>query len=162
VRVEQLYEKLGGKIYRFLCIKLQSDSDAEDVLQEVFCRLIHYRVRLALLRKPAAFALTLARNEANRFLSKKARESQKCRKVALDGVLQHVFVEREPGSISQLASALENIPAEQREVIFLRFFEDLSFKEIASICEVSISTAASRYRYGLEKIGRIIGARYDD
>jgi len=53
-------------MYRYLNAKLGSASDAEDVLQEVFCRLVRYSARLRLARRPRAFVFRVARNEARR------------------------------------------------------------------------------------------------
>ncbi|MDI9319336.1 MAG: sigma-70 family RNA polymerase sigma factor [Phycisphaerales bacterium] len=57
-------------------------------------------------------------------------------------------------SIRQL---LEQLPEEQREVIVLRIYGDMSFKEIAQISQVSINTALGRMRYGLINLRRMMG-----
>jgi RNA polymerase sigma-70 factor (ECF subfamily) len=44
---------------------------------------------------------------------------------------------------------VDNLPAEQKEVVILRHYADLSFKEIADITNVSINTALGRMRYAL-------------
>ena len=48
-----------------------------------------------------------------------------------------------------LAAAVERLPSEQREVVILKIWNELTFAEIASILEISQNTAASRYRYAL-------------
>ena len=48
--------------------------------------------------------------------------------------------------------ALTQIPVEQREVVVLRLFGNMKFKEIADFQTVSLKTAQSRYRYGLKKL----------
>ena len=48
-----------------------------------------------------------------------------------------------------LDQALRDLPIEQREVIYLKVFEGYTLREIAELCEVSINTVGSRYRYGL-------------
>ena len=53
---------------------------------------------------------------------------------------------------AKLDAALAELPDEQREVIVLRLQGDLPFREIARLNEISINTALSRYRYGLEKL----------
>ncbi len=50
-------------------------------------------------------------------------------------------------SVQILSASLAQLPEEQREIIVLKFFEELTFKEIASALGLSINTAASRYRY---------------
>ena len=54
---------------------------------------------------------------------------------------------------------LEQLPEEQREVIVLRIYGDLSFKEIALLSKVSINTALGRMRYGLINLRRMIGEK---
>ena len=47
-------------------------------------------------------------------------------------------------------------PPEQREVVFLKVFEGMTFQEIADLCGTSITTAASRYRYALGTLRRVL------
>ncbi len=54
---------------------------------------------------------------------------------------------------------IETLPEEQREVIILRMYGDLSFKEIADITQVSINTALGRMRYGLLNLRKMIADR---
>lgn len=54
---------------------------------------------------------------------------------------------------------LEMIPAEQREVIILRHYADLSFKTIAEMMQVSINTALGRMRYGLNNLRKIMAEK---
>ncbi len=48
-----------------------------------------------------------------------------------------------------LAAAVERLPGEQREIVILKIWNELTFAEIAEILEISPNTAASRYRYAL-------------
>lgn len=140
-------------MYRYLTVRLGSPDDAEDVLQEVFFRLVKYSHRLRLVHDVRAFAFRSARNEASRFLQRKIHGEQAiqpgagfaeslCRTYSVpDGLSEHA-----------VAVALAQIPDEQREVIILRIFEGLSFTEIAAVSGQSINTVASRYRYGIEKM----------
>ena len=140
-------------MHRYLAAKLGSTSDAEDVLQEVFCRLVRYRTRLKLVRKPRVFVFRVARNEANRFLRSKIQDGNVVRQEALlaDSFLgAYSGPDESTGSV--VAQALAGLPDEQREVIILKVFEGLTFREIAAVCDEPIPTVASRYRYGVEKL----------
>lgn len=53
---------------------------------------------------------------------------------------------------SMITAALARLPANQREVLALKAIEGLTFFEIASICNLSINTVASRYRLSIEKM----------
>jgi RNA polymerase sigma factor (sigma-70 family) len=55
--------------------------------------------------------------------------------------------------------ALKRLPTEQREVVYLKVFEGMTFQEIADRCEISINTAASRYRYAIEALRRTLSTR---
>jgi RNA polymerase sigma-70 factor (ECF subfamily) len=56
----------------------------------------------------------------------------------------------------ELATALGELPEDQRAVVHLKLWEGLTFEEIASVLEIPPNTAASRYRYGLDKLrGRL-------
>jgi RNA polymerase sigma-70 factor, ECF subfamily len=54
-----------------------------------------------------------------------------------------------------LQSALRVLPEEQREVVVLRIWGQLTFDEIAGVVDISPNTAASRYRYGLMKLKEV-------
>ena len=55
-------------------------------------------------------------------------------------------------------SALRTLPPEQREVVYLKVYEGLTFQEIGERCGVSLNTAASRYRYAIEALRRVFDA----
>ena len=140
-------------MYRYLTVKLGSPDDAEDVLQEVFYRLVKYSFRLRLVRDLRAFAFRIARNEANRFLQGKIHGGQAAQPApCFAESLRRSYSGPDGLSEQAAAAALARIPDEQREVIILRIFEGLSFREIAAINGNSINTVASRYRYGIEKV----------
>jgi len=151
--LEELYDRFGDRTYHYLYIKLGSAGDAEDVLQEVFYRLTRYSIRLKFIRRPAAFVFQTARNEANRFLKKKIHEKNGCRKnTELCEIISTSISGPDEESVQILSASLAQLPEEQREIIVLKLFEGLTFKEIASACGLSINTAASRYRYAIAKL----------
>ena len=57
---------------------------------------------------------------------------------------------------NDLTKLLEQLPADQKEVLIMRMYQDLSFKEIADSTGVSINTALGRMRYGLLNLRKII------
>ncbi len=152
--LEEIYDRFGEKMYRYLALRLGSTEDAEDVLQQTFCRLARYSVRWAFVRNPQAFVFTAARNEANRFLRRqKSRGPRNLPDIAREGAIPAFVTAQDPDpSTALLARSLAGLPDDQKEVIILKVYQDLSFREIADVCGVSVNTAASRYRYGLEKL----------
>jgi RNA polymerase sigma-70 factor (ECF subfamily) len=155
--IEQLYDRFGEKLYHYLILKLGSASDAEDVLQDVFCRLARYSIRLRLVRNLQAYVFRIARNEANRFLRKTIRRRREQEVAAsLPRVIRDSFTNPDVQETRRVAESLARLPENQMEIIVLKVFEGLTFKEIAAVCGLSISTAASRYRYGMEKLRSIL------
>jgi RNA polymerase sigma-70 factor (ECF subfamily) len=153
MKLDELYDRFGEKMHHYLALRLGSPEDAEDVLQETFCRLARYSVRWMLVRNPRAFVFRVLRNEANRHLAKriKRRADEGANSGNMNG-LASVIEGSDEGSAALLARALGGLPDEQREVIILKVFQGFSFKEIAAVCDIPVNTAASRYRYGIEKL----------
>jgi RNA polymerase sigma-70 factor (ECF subfamily) len=154
LKLEELYERHGESLYRYLVFRLGSAEDAEDVLQETFCRFARYGLRWNFVRDPQAFGFKVARNEVNRFLKRKLgrREGEKMILAGAAGGFTAAFIAPDDQTLAALLRSADDLPAEQKEVVFLKVFEGLTFKEIGLVCGVSSNTAASRYRYGIEKL----------
>ena len=61
-----------------------------------------------------------------------------------------------------LSGALWELPPEQRAVVHLKLWEDLTFEQIAELLGIPLNTAASRYRYGLDKLRQRLRPLYDE
>jgi RNA polymerase sigma-70 factor (ECF subfamily) len=64
-----------------------------------------------------------------------------------------------PAERLAVTQALGELPPEQREVVHLKAFQGMTFKEIADLTGESINTVASRYRYATEKLRALLTAR---
>jgi RNA polymerase sigma-70 factor (ECF subfamily) len=161
LNLEELYGRHGENLYRYLIFRLGSAEDAEDVLQETFCRFARYTLRWRLVRNPQAFVFRVVRNEANRFLRRKLgqRAGEAMIMTGAAGGFTAAFIAPEDQSLAALLRSADNLPAEQKEVVFLKVFDGMTFKEIGSVCGVSSNTAASRYRYGIEKLREAVGGK---
>ena len=161
MNLEELYGRHGESLYRYFVFRLGSAEDAEDVLQETFCRFARYGLRWNFVRDPQAFVFKVARNEVNRFLKRKLgrREGEKMILSGTAGGFTAAFIAPEEQSLAALLRLADNLPAEQKEVVFLKVFDGMTFKEIGSVCGVSSNTAASRYRYGIEKLRKAAGGK---
>jgi RNA polymerase sigma-70 factor (ECF subfamily) len=153
MKVEELYDLYGEKLFHYLTIKLGSINDAEDVLQQIFLRFARYSIRWKFIRNVEAFVFRVARNEANRFTRQKINQEIDPQTIIdLTATIGEAIVGPDQNAKDILARALGSLPEEQREVIVLKIFEGLTFKEIASVCGLSINTVASRYRYALANL----------
>lgn len=157
MKIEEILDSIGDKLYNYLTIKLGSPLDAEDVLQEVFCRLVKYKVRFRIIRNPSAYIFRMARNEAISFLKQRKKNLKSHHSVeGLSKIIQENLRGSDPKVLNQTAEALAKIPADQREVIVLKFFEGLTFREISNVCGASMGTVTSRYRYGMDKLRKLL------
>jgi len=158
MNLEEVYDLYGGPLFRYLTAVLGSAEDAEDVLQETFCRFARYSARWKLVRDPRAFAFRCARNEAHRFLEKRISAREGAR-VFRPELVSTVLRGSDPAAEVRLGEALSGLPDDQREAVLLKEFEGLTFKAIGSVCGISTNTAASRYRYGIERLRTFFGEK---
>ena len=158
MKLDELYDLYGDPLYRYLAAVLGSAEDARDVLQETFCRFARYSTRWKPVRDPKAFAFRCARNEAHRFLGKRISERDGAKAFRPELVST---ILRGPDSAAEvrLGEALAGLPDEQREAVLLKEYEGLTFRAIGSVCGVSTNTAASRYRYGMERLRAFFGEK---
>ena len=131
----------------------RSPADAEDIVQEAFVRF--WRTQRDISNRGLLYATV--RSIALDFLrrdSRRARRESTAMEDA-DQTSQPVF-EIEDESQRELVAALDGLPREQREVLTLKIWNDLTFAEIASALEISQNTAASRYRYALAALKKTL------
>jgi RNA polymerase sigma-70 factor (ECF subfamily) len=142
----------------YLCIlAVVGDAGiAEDLLQETFLKV--FRRGLAARNghtSLAPYLATVGRNLAVDWQRREARGARACAHVAR-------FLEaRESSNVAGLSAQeaselLWRVPEDQREAVVLRIYGGFSFIEIAELTDVPLNTAASRYRYGIEKVKQML------
>lgn len=151
--LEEAYDAYAGAVYRQALALLDCAADAEDVVQEVFLKLV--RRRGGPIRELKAYLLTAARHEACSSLRRRQRDARADDvEASLGGSARPV----EPGTDTEsVRDALAALPAEQREVVVLKVYEQRTFEEIGRMLKMSMNTAASRYRYALKKLRQALG-----
>jgi RNA polymerase sigma-70 factor (ECF subfamily) len=137
------------RLLQYACYRLGSRDGAEDVVQDALLSLWQKQRDGVSVLNTTAY---LYRSVANLSISR-LRESAHMRLVPIEARLDTPDdtedIEQELRQVSYL---LSTIPDAQAEVIRLRYYGDKSFKEIAEILDIPITTAKSRFVYGLEKI----------
>ena len=124
----------------------RSAADAEDIVQEAFVKFWRRNHDIG----NRGLLYSAVRSLALDFIRRDARRAQR-EATALaeaDQAIEPHF-ELEDDTQSALAAAMESLPRDQREVLVLKIWSDLTFGEIAGALEISQNTAASRYRYAL-------------
>ena len=150
----ELYDACADRIFHYLMVRLQSRDDAADVLQETFVRLVRTRKRLADVENPIAYAFTVARNEAARLAGRRSREAEGRRGLVDSGLFVEVAGDDTPGheTADLAAAALARLDPDLREVLQLKTYAGLTFREIAEVTGLPQGTVATRYRTAIEKL----------
>ena len=141
--VRRLYEQHARGLLAYACTYVTSFATAEDVLHQVFERLL--RGDLSISGGPVTYLYRAVRNTA----------LNKIRDRAGDVAWDDSWLESPAGmehTALELQSTLRELPEEQREVIVLHIWGEMSFEEVAEALAIPANTAASRYRYGLLKL----------
>lgn len=147
-----LYDRYAVRLYRAACGILGSREDAEDVVQEVFLAAVRSHERLGDVRDLTAYLFTAMSRAATRCAMRRTRTLQASRGAANEAAAALKRAPAESPDWHRLQQALGLLPSPQREVITLKIDGELTFAQIAQVLGVSINTAASRYRYALQKL----------
>jgi RNA polymerase sigma-70 factor, ECF subfamily len=146
-----LYDRFGVRLYRVALGMLDRREDAEDAVQELFVALVRSRHRLSAVRDLEAYLFAALRRAAARCAARRTRLP----------LIAETAVEETAAPSSQnnqscpredLGRALKTLPVEQRDVIALKIDGELTFAQIGQVMGTSGNTAASRYRYALERL----------
>lgn len=142
------FQLQGPKL--LLCARqwTRSLADAEDVVQEAFVRF--WRHQRDLPGEPMALLVTSVRRAAFDLARREGRRAAREERALADE--PDVFFQATDDGDERralLESALRRLPVEQREVLVLKIWGELTFDQIARELGLSPNTAASRYRYAL-------------
>lgn len=163
---EALVDRYSGRLYGFFYRLLGRRDDAEDLMQEVFLRLVRM---LAAYRDDGRFEPWLFRIAANLARDRIRSNRRTPLRVSLDGDEADEFapqadagddgpsrrMEREEDA-DRLNAALASLPEWEREVLMLRHFSHMSFKEIADLMGTPLGTALARAHRGLERLKELM------
>jgi RNA polymerase sigma-70 factor (ECF subfamily) len=158
--LDRIYDQYARQLYRYALAVTGSPDDAEDAVQEVFVRLARSIRRLPRVADLKAYLFSSTRNAACDILRARQRGGRLGEALQLEArVAGQCEVSSRDGS--ELCEAMLALPVEQREILVLKVFEEMTFKEIAAVLGVSINTVASRYRYAIGKLRGILEAQDD-
>jgi RNA polymerase sigma-70 factor (ECF subfamily) len=153
----ELYDRFGRSLFRVAWSLLRSRPDAEDAVQDVFLGLVRSRHTLGRIENLRAYLFGALRHAAARRAARKEMSrplaAEPCEEA---GTQQPVDLELS----DWLDRALAELPPEQREVLTLKIDGELTFEEVGAVVGVSPSTAASRYRYAVEKLRGLFKKEY--
>ena len=162
--LERLYDDHAQALFAFLLNLTRNDADTRDLLQELFIKLARQPEALAGVRDERSFLLRLAHNAAIDLMRRRGTREKNYEQLAAESASAFApGADPDEQSFRQsLAAALGELPAGQRAVVHLKLWEGLTFEQIAGALGLSPNTAASRYRYGLDKMRDRLRPLYDE
>ncbi|MDF9797068.1 RNA polymerase sigma factor (sigma-70 family) [Catalinimonas alkaloidigena] len=135
----KVYHYTFQKLYRYGC-KMTSEEIVEEVIQELFIKLWHKRERLPQVSAPLAYLFRAFRNQLFNQLSKTKNNNF----LPLDQVINFSYQISDESQYAQqreiLQQAINKLSDQQREVIYLLYFNDLSAAEVADVLSLKIRT----------------------
>ncbi|HUR47693.1 MAG TPA: sigma-70 family RNA polymerase sigma factor [Candidatus Saccharimonadales bacterium] len=164
VNLERLYDEHAPALFAFLLNLTRNEADSVDLLQELFCKIAQRPTLLDGVKELRGFLIRMAHNLAIDWMRRNATRGKKHESFGAQP--ESVFApSTDPDTQSfreGLSLALGDLPPEQRAVVHLKLWEELTFETIAEMLEISPNTAASRYRYGLDKLRERLRPLYDE
>jgi RNA polymerase sigma-70 factor (ECF subfamily) len=134
---------------------LPSD-DAEDALQDVWLDVLRALPRLSDPQALVAWLYRIARDRAFARLRKTRRHEPLPDSSTITDIPTEDDDDFSAEDAAQIHAALDKLPAEQREVLVLRFLEDMTYEQIAAVVGVSIGTIRSRLHYGKRELAKLL------
>ncbi|MBS0011324.1 MAG: sigma-70 family RNA polymerase sigma factor [Bacteroidales bacterium] len=164
--IEKLIYRHKNKVFTYISIYVREQSLAEDIFQETFLKVIN-SLKSGKYTDNGKFLSWVMRIAHNLIIDHFRREKQMRmlsnddyeadllneKKFAEDNVEDNMVKEQ---IINDVRGLLEKLPDDQREVVMLRHYAGMSFKEIAEQTDVSINTALGRMRYALINMRKMI------
>lgn len=145
----ELYDVCADRLHRYLTLRTGSRDDADDLVQESFVRLARSREKLTTIDNVIAYLFAIARNEAHRLLSGRINAARQC---ATPAAVETTDEDAQRETQEEIRAALEQLPEEQREIVVLKVYGELTFREIATVTGLPQGTVATRYRAALERL----------
>ena len=152
--LRRLYDEHAQSLFAFLLNLTRHELDARDLLQEIFVKLARNPGLLDGVRDKRAFLIRLAHNAAIDWIRRRGARERAKENFAAEKITVFAPASNPDEKLfrEELTAALAELPEEQRAVLHLKLWEGLTFEEIADVLKISPNTAASRYRYGLDKL----------
>jgi RNA polymerase sigma-70 factor, ECF subfamily len=166
---ELLLLRHKNQMYRFIYLKVKNQELAEDIFQETFVKIIN-TLRLGNYNEEGKFlpwAMRIAhnlvidhfrRNSKHKMISESSSKSDEFNVFSILFSEDENFLQTTTRSEleGQMIELIDYLPEVQQEIIRMRIFHDLSFKEIADNEGISINTALGRMRYAILNLRKLI------
>ena len=168
-----LYERYNASVLSYLYRMLGNVEDVEAIGQEVFLRAYRFAATYRYPQKLSTWLFTITRNLAiNNARRKKRSPVRNITELNLEGVdmtgdpyqvAGRVTDDTEKREeIARMLKALDDLPTDQKEVIVLGVFQDMSYAQMEEITGTKAVTLRSRMFHGLKKLAKMIGGEEEE
>ena len=164
--ISQLIDRHSRRVRDYIRMMVKDRDLADDILQETLIKVVRGidEGRYTDSGKFLSWVLRIAHNQVIDYFRQQKQQKQLTEADAgydVLGTLRFAEPTVEDRMISEqiatdLRNLVEELPAEQREVVKMRYYANLTFKEIAEATDVSVNTALGRMRYALINLRRMI------
>ena len=163
--IEVLIQRYKEKVYSYIILNIKDSSLADDIFQDTFVKVIS-SLRSQVYSDEGKFLSWVIRSAHNlivdHFRNEKNYGTTSCDENEYvlnsfslsDSTVEDRIVDDQ--ILKDVKKLLDYLPPEQKEVVMLRHYGDMSFKEIADLTNVSINTALGRMRYAILNLRRIV------
>jgi RNA polymerase sigma factor (sigma-70 family) len=175
-RISEAVSRDRSRLRSFIRRRVADPGDAEDILQDVFYELLEAYRMMKPVEQVTAWLFRVARNRITDLFRRRSREALRNEpaRVAEDGEklsLEELLPSPDAGPaeayarsvlLEELDDALDELPAEQREVFVAHEVMGYSFKELAAETGLSVNTLLSRKHYAVLHLRERLQAIYDE
>lgn len=162
--LERIHDEHVAAMFRHGLVVLRDEAATRDVLQDIFLKLAEGKVDLRAIENERSYLLKMVHHAALDLIRRRQVRQDHVKQQSGGGV--PLFeIQQDPDREAyrqRMEEALATLPDEQRVVIVLKLWQERTFEEISEICSIPLNTAASRYRYGLDKIRALLRPLYEE
>jgi RNA polymerase sigma factor (sigma-70 family) len=159
----RIYEKYNKDMLGLAIALSKNNCVAEDVVHDVFVSFAESVERIELKSNLRSYLLAcvanhlrnLQRMKPHKTIPEEVMENTASRTAQPDNVVMAQEISQ------RINNAMGNLPYEQQEVVIMHLQGELTFKEIAKVQSVSVSTVQSRYLYGLRKLRSLLNSEIE-
>ena len=152
--LERIVEERQGWLFRFAYMRIGIREDAEDVVQEVLLSVFRRLREKTSMNNVEQYLIRAINNACIDYLRRKP-----LRVVPLE-MAEQVSIDESDRQIHEefirINRLLNSLPLEQSEIVRLKCYDDLTFKQIAELQDIPEATAKSRYRYAIQHLQQMM------
>lgn len=166
---EALLNRHKDKIYRFIAMKVRDNALAEDIFQDAFIKIVN-TLKAGNYNEEGKF-LPWAMRIAHNLVIDHFRKANKVKMISESSSQRDDFnifhtIRQEDENVfetmtreeleGQMVELIDHLPDSQKDILIMRIFKEMSFKDIAELEDISINTALGRMRYALINMRKLI------